>query len=457
MCYGGKEMELFLKINSAINNFVWGPVMIVLLMGTGLYYTLRSRGLQFRRFGYIMKEKLGSLFTGGAGKQIADGAVSPFQALTTALAGTIGTGNIVGVATAITAGGPGAIFWMWVSALVGMMTKYAEIVLSVNYRQRNSQNEWKGGPMYYIEKGLKQKWLAVVFAIFAFCSTFGTGNLTQINAIATSMKTTFQIPQLATGIVVALLIGVVIIGGIKRIGRITERFVPLMSLFYIVGAVIVLFVNRAAIFPSFALIFRSAFTPTAAFGGFLGAGVMQAIRMGMARGIFSNEAGLGTAPIAHAAADTEHPVDQGLWGVFEVFMDTILVCTCTALIILTSGLWSTGVDGANLTMAAFAQALPHVGNLIITIALFFFALSTMLGWSYYGEKCFEYLFGEKLVGLYRVAFIIITVIGSVTELKIVWAVSDTFNGLMAIPNLIALLGLSGVVMKLTREHFGDKL
>lgn len=450
-------MDLFLKINEIINSFVWGPVMIVLLMGTGLFFTLRSHGLQFRRFGYIMKEKVGRLFTGGAGKNIADGAVSPFQALTTALAGTIGTGNIVGVATAITTGGPGAIFWMWISAVVGMMTKYAEIVLSVHFRDRNSKNEWRGGPMYYIERGLNLKWLATIFAAFAFCATLGTGNLTQINAIATSMKTTFHIPPIVTGIVIAVLIAVVILGGVKRIGSISEKVVPLMSLFYVVGAIAVLVINRAALLPSIALIFRSAFTPTAAVGGFLGAGVMKAIQMGMARGIFSNEAGLGTAPIAHAAADTEQPVEQGLWGVFEVFMDTILVCTCTALIILTSGLWSSGIEGANLTMAAFSQALPHVGGFIITISLFFFALSTMLGWSYYGEKCFEYLFGERFVKLYRVAFVLVTVLGSVVELKLVWAVSDTLNGLMAIPNLIGLLGLSGVVLRLTRNYFGEKM
>lgn len=450
-------MDLFLKINDTINSFVWGPVMIVLLMGTGLFFTLRSHGLQFRRFGYIMKEKIGRLFTRGAGKDIADGAVSPFQALTTALAGTIGTGNIVGVATAITTGGPGAIFWMWISALVGMMTKYSEIVLSVHFRDRNSKNEWRGGPMYYIERGLNLKWLATIFAVFAFCAALGTGNLTQINAIASSMKTTFHIPPLATGFVVAFLIAVVILGGVKRIGSISEKVVPLMSLFYVIGAIAVLFINRAALLPSIALIFRSAFTPTAAVGGFLGAGVMKAIQMGMARGIFSNEAGLGTAPIAHAAADTEQPVEQGMWGVFEVFMDTILVCTFTALIILTSGLWYSGIDGANLTMAAFSQALPHVGGVIITISLFFFALSTMLGWSYYGEKCFEYLFGERFVKVYRIAFVLVTVLGSVIELKVVWAVSDTLNGLMAIPNLIGLLGLSGVVLRLTKGYFGEKM
>lgn len=447
-------MELLLKINSLINDFVWGPVMIVLLLGTGLYYTIRSHGLQFRRFVYILKAKLSSLFQP---KSDSASGVSPFQALTTALAGTIGTGNIAGVATAITAGGPGAIFWMWISALVGMMTKYSEIVLSVHYRQRNRSDEWKGGPMYYIEHGLHCKWLAVLFAIFAFCATFGAGNLTQINAIAGSMETTFGVPPFVSGIAVAALLSLVILGGIRRIGKITERVVPLMSLFYIVGAIFVLFVNRHQIIPAFSSIFHSAFTPTAAAGGFLGAGVMQAVRMGMARGIFSNEAGLGTAPIAHAAADTEQPVEQGMWGVFEVFMDTILVCTCTALIILTSGLWQGNVNGANLTMAAFSQALPHVGNYIITIALFFFALSTMLGWSYYGEKCFEYLFGERLIKVYRIGFIIIAAFGSITELKIVWELSDTLNGLMAIPNLIGLAALSGVVIKLTKDYFGDSM
>ena len=444
-------MEMILKVNGIINDFVWGPVMIVLLIGTGLYFTVCTGFFQFRKLGYVFKNTIGTLFQGK--KAVAEGAVSPFQALSTALAGTIGTGNIVGVATAIGTGGPGAIFWMWISALVGMMTKYSEVVLSVRFRDKTSKGEWKGGPMYYIQNGLHQKWLAVIFAVFAFLASFGIGNMTQGNSIATSMNTTFGVPPLATGIVLALLIGFVIIGGVKRIGAITEKIVPFMSLFYIVCAVAVLVINAKEILPAFGLIFSSAFQPSAAFGGFLGAGVMKAIQLGMARGIFSNEAGLGSAPIAHAAADTEHPVQQGLWGVFEVFADTIVVCTCTALVLLTSGQWASGLEGADMTMAAFAQALPGVGNIMVAVALFFFAFSTMLGWSYYGEKCFEYLFGEKRVMLYRLFFVLVAVVGTVTELKVVWDISDTLNGLMAIPNLIGLLGLSGVVFKLTKEYF----
>lgn len=448
-------MELVMRINEVINSFVWGPVMIVLLMGTGIYFTVRTGFFQFRKFGYVLKNTVGTLFKGK--KSAAAGAVTPFQALTTALAGTIGTGNIVGVATAITMGGPGAVFWMWISALFGMMTKYSEIVLSVHYREKNSKGEWKGGPMYYIQKGLHQKWLAVVFAALASLAAFGIGNLTQGNAIASSMKTTFGVPPLVTGVVVAVLVAFVIIGGVKRIGAITEKIVPVMSLFYIICAIAVLVINYQHIPTAFALVFECAFKPAAAVGGFVGAGVMQAIQKGMARGIFSNEAGLGSAPIAHAAADVEHPVQQGMWGVFEVFADTILVCTCTALVILTSGLWSTGANGSDLTTAAFSQSLSGVGGIIVTIALFFFAFSTILGWSYYGEKSFEFLFGEKPVIIYRVAFILVCVVGAVAQLDVVWGIADTLNGLMAIPNLVGLLGLSGVVLKLTKDYFAKQI
>lgn len=447
-------MDLLMKINGAINSWVWGPVMIALLMGTGLYFTVRSGFFQFRKFGYVIKNTIGTLFSGKTSTK--DGAVTPFQALTTALAGTIGTGNIVGVATAITTGGPGAVFWMWISALFGMMTKYSEVVLSVHYREKNSRGEWKGGPMYYIQKGLKQKWLAVIFAVFASFAAFGIGNMTQGNAIASSMKDTFGIPPIVTGVVVAVLVAAVVIGGVKRIGAFTEKIVPLMSLFYIVCAIAVLVINYKNILPALALVFEHAFQPAAAVGGFLGAGVQKAIQMGMARGIFSNEAGLGSAPIAHAAADTDHPVKQGMWGVFEVFADTIMVCTCTALVILTSGLWTGGMEGSDLTTAAFSQALTGVGGIVITIALFFFAFSTILGWSYYGEKSFEYLFGEKPILLYRIVFILVIVVGSVAKLEIVWGIADTLNGLMAIPNLIGLIGLSGVVLKLTKDYFAKE-
>lgn len=447
-------METIMAINGAINSVVWGPVMIILLMGTGLYFTARTGFLQFRKFGYILKNTVGTLFSGK--KAVAEGAVTPFQAVSTALAGTIGTGNIVGVATAITTGGPGAVFWMWVSALFGMMTKYSEIVLAVHYREKNSKGEWKGGPMYYIQKGLGQKWLAIIFAALASLAAFGIGNMTQGNSIASSMYGTFGVPPLVTGVVIAVLVAFVVIGGVKRIGAITEKMVPFMSLFYILCAVVVLVINWQHIIPSLALVFESAFTPSAAVGGFLGAGVMKAIQSGMARGIFSNEAGLGSAPIAHAAADVKHPVEQGMWGVFEVFADTILVCTCTALVILTSGLWNTGLKGSDLTMAAFSQSLSGFGGIIITVALFFFAFSTILGWSYYGEKSFEYLFGEKLVIFYRVVFIAVCVVGATAQLEVVWGIADTLNGLMAIPNLIGVLGLSGVVFKLTKEYFSKK-
>lgn len=445
-------MDLMMQINGAINSFVWGPVMIALLMGTGFYFTARSGFLQFRKFGYVLKKTVGTLFSGK--KQTKNGgAVTPFQALTTALAGTIGTGNIVGVATAITTGGPGAVFWMWISALFGMMTKYAEVVLAVKYREKNTRGEWKGGPMYYIQNGLHQKWLAVIFAVFASLAAFGIGNMTQGNAIASSMKNTFAIPPLLTGVVLAVLVALVVIGGVKRIGAITEKIVPFMSLFYIVCAVAVIAINYQNILPSFALIFEHAFKPAAAVGGFLGAGVQKAIQMGMARGIFSNEAGLGSAPIAHAAADTDHPVKQGMWGVFEVFADTIVVCTCTALVVLSSGLWNSGAKGSDLTTAAFSQALSGAGGVLVTVALFFFAFSTILGWSYYGEKSFEYLFGEKLILPYRIVFIAVILLGAVAELEVVWSIADTLNGLMAIPNLIGLIGLSGVVLKLTKEYF----
>lgn len=444
------------EVNSVVNNFVWGPLMLTLLIGTGIYFTVRTGFLQITRAGFVVKNTFLTIFK-GKGAKLAAGAISPFQALTTALAATVGTGNIVGVATAIVAGGPGAIFWMWISAFFGMMTKYAEIVLAVHYRKRNVKGEYVGGPMYYIEQGLGNKWLASIFALLGFIACFGIGNMTQANSISSAAKNTFGIPTLVTGILVAALTLMVIIGGIKRIASITEKFVPLMAMFYILAAIIILAINFEKVPETFALIFESAFKPAAAVGGFTGAAVKTAMQKGIARGIFSNEAGLGSAPMAHAAADTDHPIKQGVWGVFEVFIDTIVVCTCTALIILSTGVWNSGLDGAELTIAAFSTGIGSWAGFLVTLSIFLFAFSTLVSWSYYGEKCLEYLVGSSKYNLaYRIFYGFIIVIGATTELKLIWNISDTLNGCMAIPNLIGVLALSGVVFRLTKEFFQKK-
>ncbi|AOY76882.1 alanine/glycine:cation symporter family protein [Clostridium formicaceticum] len=443
------------SINSTLNGLVWGPYMLVLLVGTGIYFTFKTNFLQVKEFSFTMKETLMKIFE-KPDTDITEGDITPFQALATALAATIGTGNIAGVATAIALGGPGAIFWMWVSAFFGMMTKFAEVVLAIQYREKNEEGNWVGGPMYYIEKGLGLKWLAIVFSIFGALAAFGIGNMVQSNSVAAAM-TTFNIPPAVTGAVLAVAAALVILGGLKRIASVTERIVPFMAVFYIIGALIILIMHISEIPAAFGLIFKHAFTPASAVGGFAGAVVMEAMRRGVARGVFSNEAGLGSAPIAHAAARTDHPVRQGLWGIFEVFADTIVICTLTALTILATGVWNSGLTGAELTTAAFNDGLPGPGGIIVAIGILFFAFSTILSWAYYGEKCAEHLFGSGINKIYRVIWLPLIFVGAIGSLDLIWDIADTLNGLMAIPNLVGLLGLSGIVIKLTKEFFTEKI
>ncbi len=440
--------------NAAVNDFIWGPVMLVLLVGTGVYFTARTGFLQFRKFGYIIKNTLGTLFHRKKRRESEN--ISPFQALTTALAGTVGTGNIVGVATALCAGGPGAIFWMWISALFGMMTKFSEILLAVKFRETDREGRFIGGPMYYIEKGLHQKWLAVIFAVLGLCACFGIGSMTQVNSIAQALESAFRIPRPAVGAVVLVLVALIIMGGIKRIAKITEKLVPFMALFYIGASLVLIVINAGALPQVFGDIFRGAFTPTAAAGGVAGAAVKAAIQKGIARGVFSNEAGLGSAPMAHAAAETDHPVEQAMWGVFEVFVDTIVVCTCTALVILTTGVLPSGREGVDLTIAAFATVMGDGAGVIVSIALFFFAFSTIIGWSYYGERCMYYLTGGKYTAIFKVIFLAAVFFGATINLELAWDIGDTLNGMMAIPNLVGLLGLSGIVIHTTNDYFRKK-
>ncbi len=444
-------MDWFLAANKLVNEFVWGPPMLVALVGTGVFLTFRARFFQVRKFGFAMRNTI-ALVLGGRSRKADERNISPFQAVSTALASTVGTGNIVGVATAITVGGPGAVFWMWVSAFFGMMTKFAEIVLALKYRETNAQGQYAGGPMYYIKNGLRQPWLAAVFAVFATLATFGIGNMTQANSVATAFESSFGISPAVMGLVLVVLTAVVILGGIKSIARVTERLVPFMAVFYVLLSLVLLAINIGELLPSLSLIVHAAFNPEAAFGGAAGYTIVSAIRMGVARGVFSNEAGLGSAPIAHAASNAREPVEQGLWGIFEVFVDTIVICTMTALVIMTTGVWQGTQTGAALTIAAFNHGLPGTfGGVGLTIGLALFAYSTILGWSYYGEKSLEYLFrntGKTTTAIlvYRIVFVAAVFVGSVGGLHTVWDLADTLNGLMAIPNLIAVLLLSGVVI-----------
>lgn len=446
-------MDKLMEINGIINSFVWGPPMLLLLVGTGIYLTLRTNFMSIGKLGYILKSTLLKIFSKEAK---GEGEVTAFQAVATALAATVGTGNVAGVATAIAIGGPGAVFWMWFSAIFGMTTKFGEVVLSINYREKTPDGRFVGGPMYYIEKGLKMRWLALVFAAFGAIAAFGIGNMVQSNSVAASLEVTFGVNKLASGIVMAVLAAIVIIGGIKRIGQVTELLVPFMAAFYIIGGLTIIIINISHIGEAFGLIFGSAFTGHAAIGGFAGSTMKLAMTKGIARGVFSNEAGLGSAPIAHAAATTDHPVRQGLWGVFEVFMDTIVICSITALSIMVSGVWDSGETGAALTTLAFNKALPGIGGYIVSIGILLFAFSTILGWAYYGERCAEYIFGPKVNMIYRILWIPFVVIGSIGGLNMLWDLADTLNGLMAIPNLIGLLGLSGVIIKLTKEFFSKQ-
>ncbi|SOE01697.1 alanine/glycine:cation symporter family protein [Caenispirillum bisanense] len=443
----------FRTLLGEISGVVWGPVMLVLLLGTGLWLTVGLRFLPQRKLPYGIRMTLAGR-TAPAGE---DGDISPFQALTTALAATVGTGNIAGVATAIALGGPGAVFWMWVTALVGMATKYSEAVLAVTYRETDARGEYIGGPMYYIRNGMGRKWawLAWLFALFATVAAFGIGNTVQANSVADVMQTTFGVPKGWTGITMAVLAFVVIIGGVKRIGQVAEALVPLMAIVYVLGALAVILVNIGEVPGVLAQIVGDAFTGTAATGGFAGAAVWAAIRFGVARGIFSNEAGLGSAPIAHAAARTREPVRQGTVAMLGTFIDTIVVCTMTALVILTSGLWTSGETGAALSAAAFGAGFEG-GELIVTFGLVVFAFTTVLGWAYYGERTAVYLLGVRAILPYRLLWVVALYVGATAKLEVVWLVADVMNALMAVPNLIALLALSGVVFAASRAYFSRK-
>ncbi len=430
--------------------------MLILLVGTGILLTLRLRGLQFRALWH-------SLYLGlvkRKEKDSAEGDITHFQALMTALAATVGTGNIAGVATAIAEGGPGALFWMWITGLFGMATKYAEAVLAVKYRETDKSGFMSGGPMYYISKGLGWKWLGLVFSIFAALAAFGIGNLVQSNSVALVFKSNFPIirPWMA-GLFLFIATSLVLIGGIKTIGRTAAVVVPFMIIIYVTGALVVLLINIRSLPDMFVLVISSAFTPTAAAGGFAGAAVSQAIRMGVARGVFSNESGLGSAPIAAAAAQTKNPVNQALVSMTQTFIDTILVCSLTGFVILSTGAWKTGLTSADLTAAAFNMALPwRLGGIIVSFSLVFFAYSTVLGWSYYGEKSLEYILGERSVVPYRILFCVMVFVGAIIhEVELIWKSADIFNGLMAFPNLVGLIFLSGIVAAETNKHFYKRL
>lgn len=444
-------METLNTLVNSLNGLVWGPPMLVLVLGTGLFLMLRLKFMPLAKIGAGF-----SLMWQGRKKDDAEsGEISPFQALMTCLAATVGTGNIAGVATAIFLGGPGALFWMWCTALVGMATKYCEVVLAVHYREKDDNGEHVGGPMYAIKNGLGKKWLwlGTAFAIFGGLAGFGIGNMVQVNSMAAALETTFNVPLWVTGLVTMVFVGLVILGGIKRIGKVAATLVPFMCVAYIVAAIVVLVVNAAQIPSAFEMIFTYAFTPIAATGGFAGAAVMAAIRFGVARGIFSNEAGLGTAGIAQAAGTTNSSVRSGMIGMLGTFIDTIVICSLTGLAIITSGVWTSGVSGAALSAAAFEAAMPGVGGYILTIALVVFAFTTILGWSYFGEKCWEFMVGTKAILPFRILWVLAVPFGAVAHLDFAWLVADTLNGLMAIPNLVSLLLLSPVVVKLTRNHF----
>jgi alanine or glycine:cation symporter, AGCS family len=435
-------MEQFEAFIGDVSSFVWGPPLLILLVGTGLYLTIRLGFLQFRMLPYSLK----LAFSKKQDKK-SEGDISHFQALMTALAATVGTGNIVGVATAVLMGGPGAVFWMWVTALVGMATKYSEAILAVKYRVKDKNGEMSGGPMYYLEHGLKQKWLGVLFAIFGAVAAFGIGNMVQSNSVSGVMKATFSVPTFVTGIIITIFTALVILGGIKSIGRVTAYFVPIMALFYLIAGLIVLIMNANLVPDAIGLIFTDAFTGEAVAGGALG----SVIRWGVARGVFSNEAGLGSAPIAAAAAKTDYPGRQALVSMTQVFIDTILICSITGITIVMGDLYTSGAEGNALTSVTFEQFLGPAGSIIVAIGMLFFAYSTILGWSYYGEKCFSYLFSESVIKYYRYAFVLAVFLGSITTIDIVWGIADVMNGLMAFPNLIGLLGLSGVVVAETKR------
>ena len=436
--------------NSWLNGYVWGWPMIVLLLGTGILLTVLTGAVQFRYLWFALREVLGKITQ----KHAEPGNVTPFQAVATALASTVGVGNIAGVATAISIGGPGSLFWLWVSGLLGMCTKFAEIVIAMDYREADEKGTMRGGAMYTLKNGLGLPWLGAVFAGLVSVAAFGIGNMVQANSVADSLRATFGISPSVTGIVMAILAAAVILGGIRRIGEVTEILVPVMAVFYLGGGIIILLRFASEVPGAIALVFESAFSGSAATGGFAGASVMMALRYGVARGLFSNEAGLGSAPMVHAAAKTDHPVRQGLYGIFEVFVDTILVCTVTGLVILSTGVWADGTTGAALAGHAFSVGLPGTwGNIVVTTSLVLFAYSTLIGWSYYGETGIVYLFGANAALPYRLLWLVFIYLGAIGSLHLVWDIADTLNGMMALPNLLSVLVSIPVLLKLKREFF----
>lgn len=450
-------------INSAVNNFIWGVPAMICIIGVGLYLSIRTRFLQIRKFPYAIKTTIGRIFRK---RDASDGAITPFQAVCTALAATVGTGNIAGVAGAIAIGGPGAVFWMWISAILGMCTKFAEVTLAVHFRETNENGELVGGPMYYIKNGLGKKWqwLAVLFSAFGVLTVFGTGNATQVNTITTAIDSallnynvisqdTVAQANLIQGIILTVLVGMVLLGGVKRIGKVTEKLVPFMALFYIILAFGVIFLNIGNVPAVFASIFEGAFSPRSVTGGLVGSAFMT-LKKGVSRGIFSNEAGLGTGSIAHACADTQKPVKQGFFGIFEVFTDTIVICTLTALVILCSGVPIAYGEaaGAELTILGFTSTYGNWVSIFTAVAMCCFAFSTIIGWGLYGARCIEFIFSAKIIKPFMVVYSLVAMIGATVDLGLVWNIADTFNGLMAIPNLIALFLLSGTVIKLVSEY-----
>lgn len=456
-------LQMIETVNAAVNGFIWGVPAMICIIGVGLLLTIKTNFIQVRKFGHSMKSTIGKIFTKN---EAAEGAITPFQAVCTALAATVGTGNIAGVAGAIAIGGPGAVFWMWVSAFLGMCTKFAEVTLAVHFREKNTQGEWVGGPMYYIKNGLSKKWqfLATAYAVFGVLTVFGTGNATQVNTITTAINSallSFHVIEeaavgtvnLILGILIAGLVALVLLGGVKRIGKVTEKLVPFMAVLYIILGIGVIVLNVDSIPTVLYSIFYGAFNPKAVTGGIVGSFYLSMTK-GVARGIFSNEAGLGTGSIAHACADTKQPVKQGMFGIFEVFMDTIVICTLTAMTILCSGI---GVNygmaaGAELTIAGFTATYGIWVSIFTAVALCCFAFSTILGWGLYGARCLEYLIGSKGTKPFMVVYSLVAILGATVELGLLWSIAETFNGLMSIPNLIALFLLSGTVVKLVKEY-----
>ena len=460
-------LNIIESINSAVNDFIWGVPAMICIIGVGLYLSIRTRFLQIRKFPYAIKTTFGRIFRK---KDASDGAITPFQAVCTALAATVGTGNIAGVAGAIAIGGPGAVFWMWVSAILGMCTKFSEVTLAVHFRETNENGELVGGPMYYIKNGLSKNWhfLAYLFAIFGALTVFGTGNATQVNTITTAINSALlnynvigpdsvKTVNLVIGIVIAILVAMILLGGVKRIAQVTEKLVPFMALFYIILALGVVFLNIKNVPSVFASIFYGAFHPSAVTGGIVGSFFLS-MKKGVSRGIFSNEAGLGTGSIAHACADTQKPVKQGLFGIFEVFTDTIVICTLTALVILCSGVSVNygQAAGAELTISGFTATYGNWVSIFTAIAMCCFAFSTILGWGLYGARCVEFIFSSKVIKIFMVAYALVAILGATVDLGLLWSIAETFNGLMSIPNLIAVFLLSGTVVKLTKEYFAGE-